>query len=128
MRHLMPFWASVFLFRFAVRALYFYFILFPPWGGEEAALPTFPMLPSFFCQANNERYWPPCKVLAPSPSETWLRGMRVWEGLSGGCRAGLTLERWSQLSLRLSRLAEKQRRYGWLGMLSKSARLFRAPI
>ena len=33
----------------------------------------------------------------PSPSETWFRGMSVG-GFSGRCRAGITLERCSQLA------------------------------
>ena len=39
----------------------------------------------------------PLTLSVPSPSETWFRVL-VWEGLSGGCRAGLTLERCSQLA------------------------------
>ena len=48
----------------------------------------------------------------------------MWEGISGGCRAGLTLEIFSEIT----KSVEMRRRYGWLRMVFPGARLLRAPI
>ena len=40
----------------------------------------------------------PFDLLVPSPSETWFRGIWVWEGFSGGRRVRLNLKRCSQLA------------------------------
>ena len=57
-------------------------------------------------------------------------GVWVWEGLSGGCRAGLTIERCSQLAfVAISRPTETRWRYGWLRMVfTRCASLELAPI
>ena len=55
-----------------------------------------------------------------------VSGYDCRRGLSGGCRAGLTLERW--LSSRLGLLVETRRRYGWLRMVFQGVRLFRVSI
>ena len=53
----------------------------------------------------------------------------MWEGLSGGCRAGLTLERCSQLSVFAIRLVGLDAAVVWLVEDSvHKVRLFRAPI
>ena len=67
--------------------------------------------------------------LVPCPSETWFRGW-VWEGLSGGCRAGLTLERCSQLAAFVIRTVGGDAAAVWLaeGGVPRCVRLFRAPI
>ena len=69
------------------------------------------------------------RISCPLPPKPGF-GVRVWEGLSGGCSAGLTLKRYAAnwLPSRFSLSAETRRRYGWLRMMVfPGARLFRAP-
>ena len=68
-------------------------------------------------------------IIRPLPPNLGF-GVRVWEGLSGRCSSGLTLERYSQLWLpsRSGLSIETRRRYGCLRMVFPGVPLFRAPI
>ena len=69
------------------------------------------------------------RVLQPSPSETWFRGMSVGRVFPAGVGPGSpSRDAANWLPSRSDLLVETRRQYGWLRMVFSGVRLFRAPI